>query len=71
MLFITINVNLSKHFCVICKFEYATCYIVAQVIDIYIKNNKVPNSDPCGTPLKTDFQFETSPSTTTRCLEYE
>ena len=32
------------------------------------KNNKGTNSDPCGTPLKTDFQFETSPSTTTRCL---
>ena len=28
----------------------------------YIKNNKGPNTDPCGTPLKTDFQFETSPS---------
>ena len=35
---------------------------------IYIKNNKGPNTDPCGTPLKTDFQFETSPSTTTHCL---
>ena len=33
---------------------------------IYIKNNKCLNTDPCGTPLKTDFQFETSPSTTTR-----
>ena len=35
---------------------------------IYIKNNKGPNTDPCGTPLKTDFEFETSPSTTTRYL---
>ena len=35
MMFITISVNLSKHFCVICKFEYVTCYIVVQVIDIY------------------------------------
>ena len=35
---------------------------------IYIKNNKGPNTDSCGAPLKTDFQFETSPSTTTRCL---
>ena len=26
---------------------------------IHIKNNKDPNNDPCGTPLKTDFQFET------------
>ena len=35
---------------------------------IYIKNNNGPNTDSCGTPLKTDFQFETSPSTTKRCL---
>ena len=34
---------------------------------IYIKNNKGPNTDPCGTPFKTDFQFETSPSPTTFC----
>ena len=32
---------------------------------IYIKNSIGPNSDPCGTPLKTDFQFEISPSTIT------
>ena len=37
---------------------------------IYVKNNKGPNTDPCGTPLKSDFQFETSPSTTTRCILY-
>ena len=30
---------------------------------IYIKNNKGPNTDPWGTQLKTDFQFETYPST--------
>ena len=35
---------------------------------IYIKNNKGLNTDPCGIPLKIDFQFEISPSTTTRCL---
>ena len=35
---------------------------------IHIKNNKGPNTDPCSTPLKTDFQFETSPCTTTRYL---
>ena len=35
---------------------------------IYIKNNKGPNTDPCVIPLKTDFLFETSPSTTSRCL---
>ena len=33
MLFITTSVNLSKHFCV--KFQYVTCYVVVQVIDIY------------------------------------
>ena len=27
---------------------------------IYIKNKIGPSTDPCGTPLKTDFQFETS-----------
>ena len=35
---------------------------------IYIKNKIGPNTDPCGTQLKTDFQFETFPSTTTLCL---
>ena len=32
---------------------------------IYIKNSIGHNTDPCGTPLKTDFQFEISPSTIT------
>ena len=41
-----------------------TFHTVVQDIDIFIKNNKCPNTDPCGTPLKTDFQFETSQSTT-------
>ena len=35
---------------------------------IYIKNSIGPNTDPCGTPLKTDFQFEISPSTISLCL---
>ena len=35
---------------------------------IYIKNSIGPNTDPCGTPLRTDFQFEISPSTITLCL---
>ena len=35
---------------------------------MYIKNKIGPSTDPCGTPLKTGFQFETSPSTTTLCL---
>ena len=35
---------------------------------IDIKNNKGPNTDPCGTPLKTNYQFETFPSTTKRSL---
>ena len=29
---------------------------------IYIKNSIGPNTDPCGTPLKTDFHFEMSTS---------
>ena len=32
---------------------------------IYIKNSIGPNTDPRGTPLKTDFQVEISPSTIT------
>ena len=35
---------------------------------IYINNNKDHNTDHCGTPLKTYFQFDNYPSTTTRCL---
>ena len=35
---------------------------------ISIKNSISPNTDPCGTPFKTDFQFEISPSTITLCL---
>ena len=35
---------------------------------IYIKNQIRPNTDPCGTPLNNDFQFETSPLSTTLCL---
>ena len=35
---------------------------------LYIKNNKGLNTDPCGTLPRTYLQFETSPSTTTRCL---
>ena len=37
---------------------------------IYIKNSIGPNTDPCGTPLKTDFQFEISLSTIILCLLY-
>ena len=33
---------------------------------IYIKKSIGPNIDPCGTPLKTGFQFEISPSTITQ-----
>ena len=35
---------------------------------MYTKNKIGPSTDPWGTPLKTDFQLETSPSTTTLCL---
>ena len=27
--------HLSKHICVVCKFQYVACYTVVQVIDIY------------------------------------
>ena len=59
MLLNSIIFNFSKHKmsvrCLLCYRE-THCYI-------FIKNNKGPNTDPCGTPRKTDFQFETSPST--------
>ena len=32
---------------------------------MYTKNKIGHSTDPCGTPLKTDFQLETSPSRTT------
>ena len=35
MLFITIIINLSKHFCAIHKYQYVACYIIVQVIDSY------------------------------------
>ena len=57
--------NLSEYFCVICKFEYFARYVIFQIIYVYIKNSIGPNTDLCGTPFKTDFQFEISPSTIT------
>ena len=30
-----------------------------------MRNNIGPNTDPCGTPFKTSFQFDISPSTVT------
>ena len=68
MLYICISFNFPKHFCVVRKLQHLACYVIIQIIDIYIKNKIGPSTDPCGTPLKTDFQFETSPSTTTLCL---
>ena len=44
-------------FCVIRKFQYVAYYIIVPSFR-YIKNNTGHNTDPCGTPLKTDFQFE-------------
>ena len=38
---------------------------------MYIKNKIGPSTDPCGTLLKADFQFETSPSTILYTLCYE
>ena len=35
---------------------------------MYTTNKIGPSTDHCGTPLKTDFQLETSPSTTTLCI---
>ena len=35
---------------------------------MYTKNKIGPSTDHWGNPLKTDFQLETSPSTTTLCL---
>ena len=75
--------NLSRSFCKCClspsvltflntfmsSANFSTLLVIVSSKSlIYIKNNKGPNTVPCGTPLKTDFHFETSPSTTTRCL---
>ena len=65
MLSICITFNFPKHFCVVRKLQHLACYVIIQIIDIYIKNKIGPSTDPCGAPLKTDFQFEASPSTTT------
>ena len=35
---------------------------------VYIQKSIGPNTDPCGTPLKTNVQFEISPSTITLFL---
>ena len=35
---------------------------------MHTKNIIGPSTDPCGTPVMTDFQLETSPSTTTLCF---
>ena len=52
-----LSISLSK------SMTYIYIYIY-----IYIKYKIGRNTDPCGSPLKTDFQFETSPSTITLCL---
>ena len=69
--------NLSRSFCKCClspsvltflntfvssaNFSMLLVILLSKSL-VYIKNNKSPNTDPCGTPLKTDFLFETSPS---------
>ena len=75
--------NLSRSFCKCCLSPSLFIFLNTSVSStnfrmllvilsskslIYINNDKGPNTDPCGTPLKTDFQFETSPSSTTSCL---
>ena len=37
-----------------CAYIYIYIYML-KILYIYIKNNKGLNTDPCGTPLKTDF----------------
>ena len=46
--------------------NFSTCHLPNHLCNI--KNSVGPNTDPCGTPLKIDFQFEISPSTITLCL---
>ena len=74
--------NLSRSSCMLClsvtlvtvlKTFVSSAYLstlldmISSKLFIYIKNNVGPNTDQCGTPLKTDFQFEISPSTITLC----
>ena len=70
MLFIIIIVNLSNTF--VSSANCSTLLVILSskslYIYIYTKNNKGHKADPCGTPIKTDFQFETSQYSTTRCL---
>ena len=53
MLLIAIIVNLSKHLGI--ANVSALLVILSFKSLIYIKNNKGPNTDHCGTPLKTDY----------------
>ena len=59
---ISFSFSFPKHFYVVRKLQHLACYVIIQIIDIF-KNKIGPNTDPCGTPLKIDFQFEMSPST--------
>ena len=75
--------NLSMSFCKVCLSPIYLVFLNSLVSSanfnmlhvtpssksfMYTKNKIGPSTDPCGTPLKTDFQLETSPSTTTLCF---
>ena len=75
-MYICIYVYMYMYIC-ICIYVYVYIYICIYVyvymhiyiyIYIYIKNSIGHNADPCGTPLKTDFQFEISSATINLCL---
>ena len=61
----------SRPYNVIRKFQYFACYplLLDHWCGFYIKNKIGPSTDPSGSPLKTGFQFKTSPSTTTVRLQ--
>ena len=61
------NVRLNLDYCLQNRIQYRNVSTVLVILSskslIYIRNSKSPNPDPCGTKLKHDYQFETSPST--------
>ena len=59
MLSICITFNFLNTFVLSTNFN-TLLIVLSSKSFIYIKNKIGPNTDPCGNPLKTDFQFETS-----------